>query len=185
MPDPTEFLRLALDPVRLSVLGRAVTGPLDCDALAAELDVPARRVLEAAARLREAGLLDPDLRLDRVALRRVAQQLPSQPPAADTIAGEGWTAPEQEVLARFFSGSRLTSIPSQHAKRLVILERLAQEFEPGVRYPERQVDFTLQLFHADYAALRRYLVDEGFLTRADGVYWRTGGRFDAHPGAAR
>jgi hypothetical protein len=24
--------------------------------------------------------------------------------------------------------------------------------------------------------LRRYLVDEGFLTRADGVYWRTGGR---------
>jgi hypothetical protein len=34
----------------------------------------------------------------------------------------------------------------------------------------------LQLFHPDFAALRRYLVDEGFLTREDGVYWRSGGR---------
>ncbi|NNK91836.1 MAG: DUF2087 domain-containing protein, partial [Acidimicrobiia bacterium] len=67
-------------------------------------------------------------------------------------------------------------IPTQHAKRLIVLERLAQEFEPGLRYREQEVNFTLQLFHADYAALRRYLVDEGYLTRADGVYWRTGGR---------
>lgn len=34
----------------------------------------------------------------------------------------------------------------------------------------------LQMYHPDHAALRRYLVDEGFMTRADGVYWRTGGR---------
>ena len=27
----------------------------------------------------------------------------------------------------------------------------------------------------DHAALRRYLVDEGFLTREESVYWRTGG----------
>ena len=27
----------------------------------------------------------------------------------------------------------------------------------------------------DYAALRRYLVDEGFLTREGGIYWRSGG----------
>jgi len=35
----------------------------------------------------------------------------------------------------------------------------------------------LQLFYADYAALRRYLVDEGMMSRAEGVYWRTGGRY--------
>jgi hypothetical protein len=46
-----------------------------------------------------------------------------------------------------------------------------------LRYAERDVSLALQLWHPDYAALRRYLVDEGFLTRADGVYWRTGGRF--------
>jgi hypothetical protein len=67
-------------------------------------------------------------------------------------------------------------IPASRAKRLLVLERLVQEFEPGLRYDEREVNFTLQLFHPDYASLRRYLVDEGFLTRAEGVYWRTGGR---------
>ena len=30
-------------------------------------------------------------------------------------------------------------------------------------------------FHPDHAALRRYLVDEGFLTRDAGFYWRSGG----------
>ena len=32
-----------------------------------------------------------------------------------------------------------------------------------------------------YAALRRYLVDEGFLERRDGFYWRVGGTFDIDP----
>ena len=64
------------------------------------------------------------------------------------------------------------------AKRALVLERLALEFEPGLRYTEREVNSTLQVFHPDYASLRRHLVDDGFLTRADGSYWRSGGRVD-------
>ncbi|MGH9053753.1 MAG: DUF2087 domain-containing protein, partial [Acidimicrobiia bacterium] len=93
------------------------------------------------------------------------------------VEGE-WSAAEAEVLSRFFSGSRLTEIPAQRSKRLVVLERLAMEFEPGLRYSERSVNTTLQTFHPDYASLRRYLVDEGLLARADGAYWRSGGRVD-------
>ena len=33
----------------------------------------------------------------------------------------------------------------------------------------------LSAFHPDYAALRRGLVDEGFLARDGGIYWRIGG----------
>ena len=40
------------------------------------------------------------------------------------------------------------------------------------------VNAMLAAFFADYAALRRYLVDEGFLARAEGAYWRTGGSVD-------
>jgi len=50
--------------------------------------------------------------------------------------------------------------------------------EVRVALLEADVNFRLQLFHADYAALRRYLVDEGMLSRAEGVYWRTGGRYE-------
>lgn len=80
------------------------------------------------------------------------------------------------MLGRSFSGRRLTRLPSNRTKRLLVLERLALEFDAGIRHREREVDFSLQMFDADYATLRRYLVDEGFLTRADGVYWCTGGR---------
>jgi hypothetical protein len=69
----------------------------------------------------------------------------------------------------------LLSIPTQHAKRLVILDYIARSFEPGVRYPEPEVNAVLGAMHDDYAALRRYLVDAGFLARDPGVYWRTGG----------
>ena len=104
--------------------------------------------------------------------------LPQAPAASAEVIGDGWSSSEAEVLNRFFSGDRLTSIPTSSGKRRVVLERLAQEFEPGLRYQEPEVNFALQMFHSDYAALRRYLVDEGLLTRADGVYWRTGGRYD-------
>jgi len=51
-------------------------------------------------------------------------------------------------------------------------------FEPGVKYPERDVNAILRAWHDDHAALRRYLVDEGLLDREGGQYWRSGGYVD-------
>ncbi len=175
---PTEYLRLVLDPIRLAVLGHGAGGSVNADELASRLDRPKREVLEAIARLRQAGLLTTDGRLDSETLRDVGRQLPDLEPASDAVTEGPWTPEETDVLRRFFEGDRLKEIPAQRTKRRVVLERLVQEFEPGLRYPERQVNFTLQMIHPDYAALRRYMVDEGLMTRADGVYWRTGGRYD-------
>lgn len=88
--------------------------------------------------------------------------------------------PEQERVLHNFLGAdgRLRTIPSKHHKLLVVLDRLAQEFEPGRTYPEAEVNEVLQRFHPDHAALRRYLVDEQFLTREGGRYWRSGGTFE-------
>jgi hypothetical protein len=83
---------------------------------------------------------------------------------------------EARVLRTFFRGGRLTSIPTQQAKLLIVLDRLAQELEPGHRYPEREVNRILRRFHDDVAALRRHLVDQELLSREAGVYWRSGGR---------
>jgi hypothetical protein len=44
-----------------------------------------------------------------------------------------------------------------------------------VRYPERRVSRFLAGLHSDHATLRRCLVDEDFLARSDGQYWRSGG----------
>jgi len=80
-----------------------------------------------------------------------------------------------ELVGRFIKDGRLVIMPSKRGKLLPVLDHLAQEFEPGRSYPEAEVNDVLERYHADFAALRRYLVDEGFLSREAGVYWRTGG----------
>lgn len=83
------------------------------------------------------------------------------------------------VLQNFLGADgRLHTIPTKQAKLLVVLDHLAQSFEPGRTYPEAEVNEVLYRFHPDYAALRRYLVENQFLTRQDNVYWRSGGTFE-------
>jgi hypothetical protein len=79
------------------------------------------------------------------------------------------------VLDRFMPDGRIGQMPAKRSRRLVVLDHVARAFEPGRRYSEPDVNVVLRAFYADYAALRRYLVDEGFLARAEGEYWRTGG----------
>jgi hypothetical protein len=88
------------------------------------------------------------------------------------------TAEQQRILDTFIRDGRLVVVPAKRAKRLVVLDHLAQRFEPGRTYAEQEVNETLQAYHDDYASLRRYLVDEQFLAREGGVYWRTGGTFE-------
>jgi hypothetical protein len=77
-------------------------------------------------------------------------------------------------LKVFISGGQV-AMPARQARRRLLLDVIAQAFEPGVRYDERRVSLFLGAIHSDYATLRRYLVDEQFLSRADGEYWRSGG----------
>lgn len=85
-------------------------------------------------------------------------------------------ADRDKVLRAFLDADgRLVAMPAKHRKRLVVLDHIARVFVPGERYPEGEVNILLRAFDDDVAMLRRYLVDEGFLTRERGVYWRTGG----------
>lgn len=95
----------------------------------------------------------------------------SDRPALNTALGDA-----DRVLRNFLDDDgRLIGVPVKASKRLVVLNHLAQSFDVGRRYPEKDVDEILRGFYSDWAVLRRALVDEGFLDRADGVYWRSGG----------
>lgn len=80
------------------------------------------------------------------------------------------------VLQRFFDADgRLSTIPAKRSRQIAMYDLLAQRFVPGVRYTELEVNRELMAVYADYVSLRRGLVDFGFLDRADGQYWRSGG----------
>ena len=81
--------------------------------------------------------------------------------------------PDHHVRLRFFREGRLTALPSRHRMRLAALRVLAERFEPGRRFQEREVNAILSEDAPDHATLRRLLVDHGLLERAGGIYIRT------------
>lgn len=78
----------------------------------------------------------------------------------------------RKVLRAFVIDGRITQIPASAGKRRILLDWLSQYFDPGTRYSEAMVNLILGQRHPDTASLRRYMVDEGILDRADGQYWR-------------
>ena len=80
-----------------------------------------------------------------------------------------------QQLRVFVRDGKIETMPAKQSRRRLLLDTIAQGFEPGVRYPEHRVSQFLGAIYADYAALRRYLVDEEQLSRAGGEYWRSGG----------
>jgi hypothetical protein len=176
--DALDALAVLADDERIRVASAVVLGRRTTDDIATATGLTGRRVLEALTRLEAGGLVthrDGNWAFDVARLKEIARDArPREQP--DEVGGvDRETA---SVLRTFLRGGRLTQIPTQHSKRLVVLDHICRVFDIGVRYPEREVNAYLRAFHPDTAALRRYLVDEGFLTREHNVYWRTGGSVD-------
>ena len=79
---------------------------------------------------------------------------------------------EETILKKYGRKGRLTHLPAKESPRLEVLAWLASRFDPGIDYPESEVNCRLAGHEVDYAYLRRLLVDYGFLTRAGGIYRR-------------
>jgi hypothetical protein len=176
--DAATIVGLLADSSRLKVVAALALGAGTLEEVAAASGLPLKDVALAARRLARAGLVHRDghalaLHSERfgAAARAAAEAAPAPEPLSDDPA-------EDAVLSAFVRDGRLISIPAQRNKRLVVLEHLVRVFEPGVRYPEREVNALLAVWYPDVAALRRYLVDEGLLSREAGLYWRSGGYVD-------
>ena len=177
--DPVSLLGHLADPNRLRVFSAVVLdGPAASAHLAARAGLDEPAVLRILARLEAAGLV---ARVNGGWVARpdvLRQAMADAAPSRETVDHGATDAGAAAVLRAFMPSGRLEQIPAARSKRLVVLDHVARVFEPGVRYPESEVSALLKAFHPDYAALRRYLVDEGFLSRDGGTYWRTGGSVD-------
>jgi len=69
---------------------------------------------------------------------------------------------------------RLKTIPAQRKKLEAVLRYVVKSFEPELLYSEKQVNEILSRFSEDTASLRRELIGNGLMKRAnDGeAYWR-------------
>ena len=175
---PYDVVGLLADGDRLRVAAALVLGSTTLADVVEATGLDERRAGTAITRLVRGGLVETDehgFRVREEVLRATAR---AAAPKVEPDEYPGVSPEEVKVLRAFVRGGRLLSIPAHLGKRRVVLDLIVQGFEPGKRYRERQVNLMLGKWHADVAALRRYLVDEGFLSREAGVYWRIGGTFD-------
>lgn len=173
--DAAALVGLLADDDRRRVVAALELGADSLDEIERVTGLTAARSAKALGRLADAGLVidaEGSLVLLAAAFRRAAREALARPA---TTEHDDAPAEARKVLSVFVRDGRITQIPTSHAKRLVILDWLVQDFEVGRRFSEPMVNLIIGKRHPDTAAWRRYLVDEGFLSREAGEYWRSGG----------
>jgi hypothetical protein len=172
--DSDRFVGLLADGARRRAFAAVVLGARDASEVVKRTALEPREAARAIDRLCSKGLLVQGAQGFEIseepfaaAQRRVVANAREGRPTDDDEAGA--------VLRRFVRDGRLVQIPVQHGKRMVVLAFLAALFDGGQDYPEAEVNRLLNRLHDDHATLRRLLVDEGFLTRDQGVYRRVEG----------
>lgn len=172
------FFKTLADANRLRILGVLAQRESTVSELAAFLQIKEPTVSHHLTRLRQSGLItmrEEGRRrvhsLDEAALdrRRRALLQPADLAKAANLDPYAW---EKKVLATFFDGDTLVSIPAARKKRVVILRRLVERFDGSTVYTEPEVNDILRVHHEDVATLRRELVGYRLLQRRDGRYWR-------------
>lgn len=185
---PDALCGLLAEPDRLAAFAAVVLGARTPGEVAQRTGLPARQVVSALRRLEQGGLVDTidgGLVADAAAFKNAVREYRPSDEAVDEAAAGALSEDREKaaVLRVFIRDGQLAQMPASRSKRRVVLEHIAACFEPGVKYPERAVDAVLRAWHADYASLRRYLIDEDLMTREAGIYWRSGGPVEIEPAA--
>ena len=168
------FMKSLADAERLKIAGLLGVEALTLDQVAERLGMKSADAAQHLEVLVAGGLAHKEgdaFRLNSQALEKLTRRVLAQShPPAPEYEGDEFTV---KTLRAYISlDGTLKAIPNQHKKLMAVLNHLVKNFEPGVRYPENQVNQILRRFHDDTAALRRYMADNSLLKREKGIYWR-------------
>jgi len=75
---------------------------------------------------------------------------------------------EEKILKKYFPQGvhgPITTFNLKEKHRLVVLREIARHFNTGETYTEKEVNRILQPIYHDFATVRRYLIEYGFLDR--------------------
>ncbi len=87
------------------------------------------------------------------------------------------TEEEKEKILKTYCLStnplKIKLFPPKEKKKLVLLSKIAECFDSGKEYSEKEVNGMLGEIYQDFATLRRYLIEYGFMerTRDCSKYW--------------
>jgi predicted transcriptional regulator len=175
------FFKALADANRLKIVGLLAQEELTVEQLAEMLDLRASTVSHHLARLSKAGLVSARAesyynlyRLETKSLEEMAERLLARDTLPEIAADVDMDAYDRKVIKDYsLPDGRLKSLPSQRKKLEAVLRYIAQNFETGVHYSEKEINEILGRFHEDVTSLRRDLIEYRILDRErDGSrYW--------------
>lgn len=175
------FFKALGDENRLKIVGLLAQKSLCVEEMAAILDLSPATVSHHLRKLAQAGLVAASAEgyynvysLQTETLHELSKRLLSTETFQDTARTLDLGSYDRKVLRDFLEDGRLKTIPAQRKKRDVILRYILEEFEPGRRYAESEVNEIIGSFHDDYATIRREFIMREMMDRegGGGDYWR-------------
>jgi DNA-binding HxlR family transcriptional regulator len=174
------FFKALADANRLKIVGLLSQHPYSVEQLAALLDLRPPTISHHLKLLSEAGLVTARAesyynlyQLESTVLEQIANHLGALDKLPSMAAEVDLEAYDRKVLRDvMMPDGKLKVIPAQRKKREVVLRHILNDFQPEVRYTEKQVNEILARFHDDTATLRREMIAYKMMGRAEGEYWR-------------
>lgn len=163
------------DPSRIAILNILARSDSYVELIAARTELSPATVCYHLKKLEAAGLVRCS-RTQFYVIYALNREVLDRPLADLLLVGDSTADREQiyrqKVLDSFFSGGRLTVLPAQRKKREIVLEKLADCFEYGRDYPEKEVNRVILDFYDDFCTVRRALIEFGLMERENGIYRR-------------
>ncbi len=150
--------------------------------LAAVLDISASTVSHHLSKLAEIGLVSARAegyysvyRLETETLTGMAKRMLSEETLPEAAKDLDRKVYDRKILKDYLNDDgTIAQLPTNRRKLDVILRYLAEQFEVGKTYTEKQVNQVIGALNEDISGLRRDLISVGLLGRErDGsAYWR-------------
>jgi len=177
-----DFFKALSDANRLKIIGLLAQGEHSVSEVAELLSISISTASNHLSMLAHVGLVSARAdghfyyySLHTDTLRVMAEKLlrsENLPKLSQSVDVDAY---DRKVLQSFLDAEgRITAFPAQQKKFEVILRHVAKAFEPGRRYPEKEVNEILLKFNKDTASLRRGMIEYHLMDRegGGGDYWR-------------
>ncbi len=176
------FFKALADANRLRLIGLLAQKESSVEELAAVLDISASTVSHHLSKLAEIGLVSARAegyysvyRLETETLTGMAKRMLSEETLPEAAKDLDRKVYDRKILKDYLNDDgTIAQLPTNRRKLDVILRYLAEQFEVGKTYTEKQVNQVIGALNEDISGLRRDLISVGLLGRErDGsAYWR-------------
>ncbi|MFA7418130.1 MAG: metalloregulator ArsR/SmtB family transcription factor [Melioribacteraceae bacterium] len=175
-----EIMKSLADTSRLQVLNAVLQKPQYVEELAHRINLAVSTVSFHLKKLEKAGLVFKKkdqyyivYQVNDEIFNLTLRELTSFDNIEKFVQDERVEKYRQKVLKTFMKNKRLTKLPVQRKKKLIILDEFIKKFNTNKKYTENEVDSLINETYDDHCTIRRLLIEEGMMQRENQIYWLT------------